>query len=937
MANTKRRFGLTGGGAGSLDSVDGTALASGDVSLTIDSNHVIYPHYLDPSSGEAENSPLVITPNTNAGNKRWKLAAWWATLYNGLSLIANAVGFSISGGTTSKTLTVEDTSLVNQDLTTDAGPTFAHAHVTDAIADNLSTNQTASTAFAKSQDAVLARLPNQAVNMTAAASGSSGIVIADNDNIDFGTGNFTLVWRGGLPDWTPSSELPLMWKYASSLGFPLYIMGDGKFDLTFYGATGTVSRYSTAGSNFIDGTIHEIVAVIIKESVTVNGSITFYTDGVQLGNAVVITKNTIGTIANTGNLYVLGDTASRTAGTCSFAATYNRALSAAEVLDLYRNGIAFADKWGSQNSIVNETVWTGATGATPPTGWTLNTPGTFTIFDSGDGIPYNYCLKIAHNGTNTNPDIYKLFVVTPGKKYRVAAYFKHGSSSSGGTISFGSTVNGTNYANWTSLVDASWTKYSIEVTAITDTMCVRCYVVTSTSGQYDLFDEISVYEIGCTLALEPEGIQNNLWYDSSSNALNASYPATGWSLTRKMYHGQDLNPVASPTFATIKATSLTDGYIPKHTSDAVGLANSPIYTDGTNIGVGTVVPGYKFSVQTETLYGASGNIANGGVINGAASSALLFRTTPDGSGYLYSKIIGVRDTENYYQSGLAFYTESKTSGTTDTSAERMRINHLGNVGIGTTGPSYLLHVNTDSAGKPGVGGLWTVVSSEKIKKDISLADLDRCWEIVKSVPLKRFTFADGVYSDDQVRDKSNIGWIAEDVQKVFPKATNIVPFTKAEKIDDGFEEYEEQEFSVEEVEKEETYIDVVEGKAVQKTKVVKSEVKTMLFDEVVVVDENDQPVMKKVDTSVDTVADTKISTKGVIQEEKPVQYEPVTHQVPRMVKKTRPKFRQEVIEDCLDLNGGQMIAAMFGTIQKLMAIVESQQLKIDAIEKRTKG
>ena len=48
MANTKRRFGLTGGGAGSLDSVDGTALASGDVSLTIDSNHVIYPHYLDP-------------------------------------------------------------------------------------------------------------------------------------------------------------------------------------------------------------------------------------------------------------------------------------------------------------------------------------------------------------------------------------------------------------------------------------------------------------------------------------------------------------------------------------------------------------------------------------------------------------------------------------------------------------------------------------------------------------------------------------------------------------------------------------------------------------------------------------------------------------------------------------------------------------------------
>jgi hypothetical protein len=71
-------------------------------------------------------------------------------------------------------------------------------------ADNTATTALASTAFAKSQDAVLARLPNQAVNMTYAASGSSGITVADNTNINFGTGNFTLVWRGSLPDWTPS-------------------------------------------------------------------------------------------------------------------------------------------------------------------------------------------------------------------------------------------------------------------------------------------------------------------------------------------------------------------------------------------------------------------------------------------------------------------------------------------------------------------------------------------------------------------------------------------------------------------------------------------------------------------------------------------------------------------------------------------------------------
>jgi len=41
-----------------------------------------------------------------------------------LTQTANAVGFSISGGTTSKSFTVELNSVVNQDLTTDANVTF---------------------------------------------------------------------------------------------------------------------------------------------------------------------------------------------------------------------------------------------------------------------------------------------------------------------------------------------------------------------------------------------------------------------------------------------------------------------------------------------------------------------------------------------------------------------------------------------------------------------------------------------------------------------------------------------------------------------------------------------------------------------------------------------------------------------------------------------
>ena len=39
---------------------------------------------------------------------------------------------------------------------------------------------------------------------------------------------------------------------------------------------------------------------------------------------------------------------------------------------------------------------------------------------------------------------------------------------------------------------------------------------------------------------------------------------------------QGLKKTDSPTFATVKCTGLTDGYIPKHTSDATGLENSPV-------------------------------------------------------------------------------------------------------------------------------------------------------------------------------------------------------------------------------------------------------------------------------------------------------------------------------------------------------------------------
>jgi len=53
---------------------------------------------------------------------------------------------------------------------------------------------------------------------------------------------------------------------------------------------------------------------------------------------------------------------------------------------------------------------------------------------------------------------------------------------------------------------------------------------------------------------------------------------------------QDVRTSASPTFVTAKLTGLTDGYVPKHTSDAVGLADSLLFQGTTGIGIGMAAP-----------------------------------------------------------------------------------------------------------------------------------------------------------------------------------------------------------------------------------------------------------------------------------------------------------------------------------------------------------
>jgi hypothetical protein len=67
-----KKTALTGGAAGALDSIDGAGLLDGDFAFVTLAT-ISYIYILDDDSAAAESSPDVISPDANAGDKRWIL------------------------------------------------------------------------------------------------------------------------------------------------------------------------------------------------------------------------------------------------------------------------------------------------------------------------------------------------------------------------------------------------------------------------------------------------------------------------------------------------------------------------------------------------------------------------------------------------------------------------------------------------------------------------------------------------------------------------------------------------------------------------------------------------------------------------------------------------------------------------------------------------
>ena len=143
-------------------------------------------------------------------------------------------------------------------------------------------------------------------------------------------------------------------------------------------------------------------------------------------------------------------------------------------------------------NLYSDTAWTGATGSTPPNTWSIITTGTFTIVNAGSA-PYDVALKIACNGTNANPSIYRTYTTVVGKKYRFS--FAMLGSTPQSSVYLGTAIGGANYVNQPS-TSGQLKSYMYEFVASSTSTYVTLIVATSVSGEYGIFDQVLFDELG---------------------------------------------------------------------------------------------------------------------------------------------------------------------------------------------------------------------------------------------------------------------------------------------------------------------------------------------------------------------------------------------------------------------------------------------------------
>lgn len=201
--------------------------------------------------------------------------------------------------------------------------------------------------------------------------------------------------------------------------------------------------------------------------------------------------------------------------------------------------------------------------------------------------------------------------------------------------------------------------------------------------------------------------------------------------------------------------------------------NSNVYTGtGGRLGVRTTAP--EYACHVETSYNNDGLL-----VAGAVNPGILIRSPFNAN----TRVTALSQASSASAKQLQMYNASSDLVSGDAAftwlgngaAERMRLLAGGNLSLGgLVNPSYQIQLSTDGAAKT-VTSSWAVTSDARIKKNIVDADLDTCYNNLKGMRLRFFEWDPEYYDAAAAHDRHVVGFVAQEVRAVFPKAVRVVP------------------------------------------------------------------------------------------------------------------------------------------------------------------
>jgi len=224
----------------------------------------------------------------------------------------------------------------------------------------------------------------------------------------------------------------------------------------------------------------------------------------------------------------------------------------------------------------------------------------------------------------------------------------------------------------------------------------------------------------------------------------------------------DANGVA--TWQTASGGSLpagTSGQTLRH-NGTTWVANSNIFNNGTNVGIGTTSPASPLEVVSATQ--------NNRVISATDGTSWISIVSNLGG-------IGYNNISQAGDIGLIFSTDNDFTASASNglviaphanAASGLKIMEDGKVGIGTGSPGYTLTVN----GQPGANGYtaFTNYSDSRLKTNVSSLDTGVLGKIMQLSPVS-FQYNDKylqLYPNSDL-NKVHKGFIAQEIQQVFPE------------------------------------------------------------------------------------------------------------------------------------------------------------------------